>query len=130
MLPRVSRSSLSAHAVVFSHRAASVSKRSVIAADLRARDLERIVFIEEHTVGVVGYIHFHADGTVELAKRRRRCFWSQVHRTGGGPFRVRGCGLYDQRTLASCAASINRRMQSAVPLRIKIPSSDNIFGPF
>lgn len=54
MLPRVSRSSPSAHAVVFPHRAGIVSKRNTIAADLRAGDLEQIVFIQEHTVGVVG----------------------------------------------------------------------------
>lgn len=39
----------------------------MIAADFRARDLEQTVSIEERTVGVVGHIHFHADGTVEFA---------------------------------------------------------------
>jgi hypothetical protein len=71
MLPRASRSSPSAHAVVFPNGAAILSKRNVIAADFRARDLEQIVFMEERIVGVVGHIHFHADGTVELAKLRR-----------------------------------------------------------
>lgn len=106
------------------------SKRNVIAADFRARDLEQIVFIEERIVGVVGHIRFHADGTVELAKHRRWRLWRPVHEIGEDPFRGRGRLPYDQSTFASCAASINRRMQSAVPLRIKIPSSGNIFGPF
>ena len=44
-----------------------VSKRNMIAADVRARDLEQMAFIKEHTTRVVGYIHFHADGTVEFA---------------------------------------------------------------
>jgi hypothetical protein len=44
-----------------------VSQSNEIAVDLRARDLEQMVFIEEHIIGVVGHIHFHADGTVEFA---------------------------------------------------------------
>jgi hypothetical protein len=43
------------------------SRRNVIAADFRARDIEQTISIEERTVGVVWHIHFHADGTVEFA---------------------------------------------------------------
>jgi hypothetical protein len=47
-----------------------VSERNAIATEFRARDLEHIVFIEEHIVDVVRHIHLHNDGTVELAKLR------------------------------------------------------------
>jgi len=58
-----------------------VSKKNVIAAVFRARDLEQVVFKEEHIIRVVGHIHLRDDGTVEFSWLRRWRLWHPVHGT-------------------------------------------------